>query len=998
MLRLRQLLVGSCLLIISSVAFAQSPAVQAPANKKSEFGLEKRVPWTTSRMTGAPQPPSPYLVERVFPSLSFNEPCELVAIPGTNRLALIEVKGKIFTFENKPMAEKVEPDLFADITQLDSKFFRVYGIAFHPQFAKNRYCYVSYVLNGRTPEGSRVSRFRVTDTDPPKLDLKSEQIVITWLGGGHNGAHLQFGPEGYLYISTGDGGDSFPPDGHNTGQDVSDLLASILRIDVDRTDEGRAYRIPADNPLTKVPNARGEVWAYGVRNPWKMCFNPADGSLWVGDVGWELWEMIYRIERGGNYGWSLMEGRQPVHRERVRGPSPILPPTVEHDHTEARSITGGYFSQTDRLPELRGAYVYGDYVTGKMWGVKYSDGKISWKQELVDTPLQIVSFGIDHAGEVYIVDYAGTLLRLKENPRRGVNSSFPKTLSETGLFANVATHQIAAGVIPYSINSEPWADGTTSERFVALPQQSQLSTYKKTDVQMGWIKGEFEFPSDGLLMKTVSLEMEVGNPASRRRLETQVLHYDIDTWKAYNYLWNDQQTDAILAADESRDRTLLIRDKAAPGGQRQQTWHHSSRTECILCHTTRAASIHGFRLPQLNRTTDYASTLGQVTAPQIGSLQHIGLFAEPLPEKIAAWPEIDDEQADLDARARAYLHVNCAHCHRRGGGGSASFDVQYEIPFDKTRLNTRPTQGTFGIHGAQVVAPGDPYRSVLYYRLAKLGHGRMPQFGSNLVDTAGVKLIHDWIASLPVDEQDPAHKSATVARKVEKSLFQAAEVAGRSPQLERALDGLLKTPSGALLLVSSLNHLDDRAASKASAIDLGMKHPDPQIRDLFERFLPEEQRVKRLGTVIRADEILSLPGNVSRGKLLFLESNSVQCRSCHRVGEHGKAVGPDLNEIGKKLDRAKLLESILEPSKTIDPKYVTGLIETIDGRVLSGVLVRRDDREIVLRGVDGKDTTIPANEVEQFATQQKSIMPELLLKDMTAAQVADLIEYLSSLK
>ena len=164
------------------------------------------------------------------------------------------------------------------------------------------------------------------------------------MAGGHNGAHLQFGPDGCLYISTGDGGQSFPPDGRNTGQDISDLLAAILRIDVDHPDPGKLYSIPADNPFVSTAGARGEIWAYGLRNPWKICFDPADGSLWVGDVGWEMWEMIYRIERGGNYGWSIVEG-QPSRctPSGKRGPTPILPPTVEHDHTEARSITGGYF-------------------------------------------------------------------------------------------------------------------------------------------------------------------------------------------------------------------------------------------------------------------------------------------------------------------------------------------------------------------------------------------------------------------------------------------------------------------------------------------------------------------------------------------------------------------------------------------------------------------------------------------------------------------------------
>lgn len=942
--------------------------------------------WTTSKITGSPQPPSPFVTERIFPSLSFAEPCELVAVPGTNRLLVIEVKGKLYTFENKPSEENLTTDLFADVTQLDPQFFRVYGIAFHPKFAENRYCYISYVLNGRTPQGTRVSRFKVNDTDPPTVDLTSEQIVITWLGGGHNGAHLQFGPDGMLYISTGDGGDSFPADGNNTGQDVSDLLASILRIDVDHPEGTKQYRIPDDNPFVKTPKARGEVWAYGMRNPWKMCFNPADDSLWVGDVGWELWEMIYRVVPGGNYGWSLMEGKQPVHSERLRGPTPILPPTVEHDHTEARSITGGFFSQTDRLPELRGTYVYGDYVTGKIWGVRWDAGAVSKKEELVDTTIAIVSFGLDQSGDVLIVDYGGTLHRLVENPRRNQNANFPTKLSETGLFADVKNDVPAAGVIPYQVNAEPWADGTTTKRYVALPGGVRLSTYEKTDVQVGLIKGEFQFPTDGVLVKTIYLDMEAGKPESRRRVETQVLHYDVDTWKAYNYIWNEEQTDAELAPDVSSDRAFVIADEQAPGGRRQQTWHHASRTECILCHTTRAASIHGFRFPQLQLQS-------------LMSLTSLEIFEEPPPEKINAYPNITDPSRSLDERARAYLHVNCAHCHRRGGGGSASFDVQYEIPLDKTRLFTRPTQGTFGMHGAQVIVPGDPYRSVLYYRMAKLGHGRMPQFGSQVVDEAGVKLVHDWIASLPPAEDDPAAKSAAKVR--EQNAATVAELAKLDPSTEpgtAALSKLLGTTSGTLQLLDGWVSSSPNHATKEKVIARGHAHEDPLVRDLFERFLPEEQRVKRLGTSVRPAEILGHRGDRERGQNLFLNVATVSCRNCHRVGEQGKAFGPDLTTIGKKLDRAKLLESILEPSKAIDPQYATQLIETTDGRVISGLLVRKTAIETVLKTADGKEVAIPTREIEQAVTQQKSLMPDLLLQEMTAAQVADLLEYLSSLK
>src|SRR5262249_17332283 len=154
-------------------------------------------------------------------------------------------------------------DLFGDIKDRDPAFTKLYGFAFHPRFAENRYCYISYVTQNGTPDGSRVSRFQVTAADPPRLIPDSEEIATRWTGGGHHRAHLQFGPDGYLYISTGDSGNSFPPDGRNTGQTIDDLEAAILRIDVDHRDNDRPYRIPADNPFAALPNARGEIWAYG---------------------------------------------------------------------------------------------------------------------------------------------------------------------------------------------------------------------------------------------------------------------------------------------------------------------------------------------------------------------------------------------------------------------------------------------------------------------------------------------------------------------------------------------------------------------------------------------------------------------------------------------------------------------------------------------------------------------------------------------------------------
>lgn len=717
-------------------------------------GIDQRVPWTTSKITGSPEPPAPYRTQQVFPLLKFFEPLEMTAVPGTKRLMVAERLGKIFSFDNDPVNASAE--LCVDLKKT------VYGLAPHQKFIDNGYIYVTYILDPKKeePKGTRVSRFEV-DRKTWKVVQGSELILLEWPSGGHNGGCLRFGPDGYLYIVCGDG--SGIADELHTGQDISDLLASILRIDVDKTSDKRNYAIPADNPFIAKEGARPEVYAYGLRQTWKMGFDQVTGDLWGGEVGQDLWESVHLIKKGGNYGWSLVEATHPFRPERAKGPTPVIPPIIEHPHVDFRSLTGGFVYHGERLPELKGHYIYGDYDTGKVNSFRYDRQaqKVLEPRELVDTPLRIICFCEDQAKELFIVDFInGTIHQLAPAKASAAPSApFPARLSQTGLFSSTRDHKVAPGLIPYSVNAELWSDHAIKERFLALPGKGQIDfdnieyPQPAPGAPRGW-----RFPDGTVAVKTFSMEMEKGNPASRRRLETRILHFEQlagteevgdQVWRGYTYVWNDDQTDAELCEKQGRDIKLSIKDSEAAGGVRQQTWHFPSRSECTLCHTMPAKYVLGINTLQMNRLHDYGH--GRV-ANQLRTLEHLGVFKKPLPKLPEEMPHLvnyRDEHQDLNKRARSYLHANCAHCHMKWGGGNADFQLLATIDLDLTNsINTKVGQGTFGLDGARVIVPGNPDQSMVLFRMRRLGLGRMPHVASTVVDEAGAKLIEHWLKTI----------------------------------------------------------------------------------------------------------------------------------------------------------------------------------------------------------------------------------------------------------
>jgi uncharacterized repeat protein (TIGR03806 family) len=717
---------------------------------RKPYGIEQRVPWTTSRVHGTPGPEDPYTTQVAFPNVKLNEPLDVVAIPGTRRMLVAERKGAIYSFA---VDKEAKPELLLDVKRT------VYGVTAHPRFVDNGFIYVMSLVDPTegAPRGSRISRFTLQRNTTMAAKLLLEKTIFEWPSGGHNGGCLRFGPDGFLYIATGDG--SGIADQLETGQNPADFLASLLRIDVDHEGKGRAYAIPKDNPFVRRQDGRPEVYAYGLRQTWKFSWDSA-GRLWGGDVGQDLWEEINLIEKGGNYGWSVKEGDHPFRPARKTGPTPPLPPILEQPHSEFRSITGGFVYRGARLPELRGAYIYGDYDTGKVWALKYDKGKVTKSWQLADTQLRIVAFGEDAAGEVYLLDFiGGQLHQLTTAPREKAPRTFPTKLSQTGLFASTKDHTPAVGLIPYSVNAALWSDGASKERFIALPGESQIEF--ETEVYPQGAPGAppgWRFPADTVLVKTFSLEMEAGNPDSKRRLETRLLHFKPmpgtdevggQFWRGYTYVWNDEQTDAELLAAEGLSRPLKIKDAAAPGGVREQVWRFPSRSECTMCHTFAAKYALGVDTLQMNRDHDY----GGVIANQLATLEHLGVFTKPLPKPPYDLPRLadyHDHAQPLADRARSYLHANCAHCHRKWGGGNADFQLLQTLPLAELGVfDTRPGQGDFGLKDPRILVAGDPERSLVLQRMQKTGLGRMPHIGSNVVDENAVKLIEEWIKQLP---------------------------------------------------------------------------------------------------------------------------------------------------------------------------------------------------------------------------------------------------------
>lgn len=701
------------------------------ASSRRGNGGTQRVRW--------PRPPAPPLqfpigggppavaVTRAFPNLSFAEALDLASPPdATDRVFVATKAGRIHVFENRD--EVTTSTVFLDISHLVYNWFEVglLGFTFDPNYATNGWFYVHYVDQQLD---SHLSRFSVSATDPDRADAGSELelLRVRQPEGNHNGGAPQFGPDGMLYIAFGDGGGL--DDQYNNSQDLNTLLGSMLRIDPHRPAGGLPYGIPSDNPYVGVPG-RDEIWAHGLRSPWRFSIDPVTNRIWLGDVGQDHFDEVDIIRRGGNYAWPVYEGPRSHRNPNNRPPTDFDQPLYVDVRAEMRAVIGGHVYRGQSIPSLTGQYVFGDNVHGRVWALTENGGQVQ-KRVLGHVP-NISSLGLDRHGEVLVVSFDGTLHRVVE---RIGGVPFPPQLSTTGLLVDTPRATWVPGLVPFQVNVPLWSDHAVKTRFFTVPDRTAIG-FHPIDA--------WTFPVGSVLVKHFEIAMDVTRPSILRRLETRVLVHQQTGWTGASYRWNTAQTDATLVVDRQHE-TLSIRDPGASGGTRVQTWLYPGTSDCRQCHTDAAGHVLGLNTLQLNRQ------LVPLPTNQLDLLANIGYFDQSVgsPDQYGHLLDPRQHQGSVGDFARSYLAANCASCHRPGGALQGEIDLRFPTHDARTGLLwVRPTRGGLGALDPYRIKPGDPANSVLLHRMARLDGTRMPLLGSNVVDQSALALLQAWISNL----------------------------------------------------------------------------------------------------------------------------------------------------------------------------------------------------------------------------------------------------------
>ncbi|UCG73047.1 MAG: PQQ-dependent sugar dehydrogenase, partial [Chromatiales bacterium] len=698
-----------------------------------EFGLDTRASNPNCVAPPRPTAGASAATEDPFPaSPGFNRITKILQAPGdASRWFVLEQAGRVQVFDvADPATVQTYLDFSASVRDVGNEE-GLLGMAFHPNFPTVPELFVNYIAGtSDATRHSRVSRFILDDPVAPVVVTEQILLTVDQPRDNHNGGELSFGPDGYLYLGLGDGGGD--GDTFDNAQNTTNLLGSMLRIDVLGVPfPAPGYQVPPDNPFAGNPrcgptashaDSCPELYAWGLRNSWRWSFDAPTGQLWLADVGEVGWEEVDLIKRGGNYGWDCREGAHDFELDGCPAGG-LIDPVFEYQRGQGWAITGGYVYRNTTIPGLAGRYVFGDYGSGRIWALQ-PDGQGGYlKEELIDTPWPISTFGLGVDGELYFADFANGRLRRLVAAGPGNPDTIPDNLADTGCVDPVDPTQPAPGLIPYTINAPFWSDDAVKTRWLALPDGTSIDIDASDD---------FVFPNGAVIVKNFALNDQL--------VETRLLMRHPDGfWGGYTYEWNDTVTAA------TRVRGGKTR---AVGGQQ---WIYPSEGECLNCHTSAAGFSLGPELAQLNGDLNYPST--GITANQLETLDHILLFTDPLPGPASTLPAIPDPAditAPLAERARAYLDINCSGCHRPTGPTPSGMDLRYPTAFPATNTcDVLPVGDDLDIGPtARLIAPGNSAASLIPARMNRRDAHGMPPLGSAIADGVGVSLIDAWIDSL----------------------------------------------------------------------------------------------------------------------------------------------------------------------------------------------------------------------------------------------------------
>lgn len=720
---------------------------------------------------------SDYEVTAVFPALAFNDPVFLIPEPKSDRLWVCEREGRIVSFNNKPDVQKTREVLdLRDVTKGDGDS-GLLSMAFHPEYANPEspsegmiFAAYAHIDGEDQPLHFRVSRFLV-DRSTGKADPASELVLIDQLDQHvwHQGGAIFFHPkDGYLYITLGDeGGGRCAFD--NCQRIDRDLFAGVLRIDVDNLGGDKShppprepqsgttanYMIPNDNPFVGRPDSLEEFYAIGLRSPHRMTYDPVDDLVWIGEVGQSQREEIDILRAGANFQWNIMEGTVPFD-ETTDPPDPLVgawtPPLYDYGRDVGGTIIGGYVYRGSAFPELAGRYVYGDFLSGRIWALRYQKNgdqvQFVDNEELLRTDLRgrtdgITSLGVDADGEIYVLSLGEAAKLYKLVPADKDPGNMPLTLSATGLFQDLENLVPIASLVPYEVRVPLWSDGAAKRRWMSVPTGSVVE-YSPD--------GAWKFPAGTVFVKHFEMQLDRDDPGSVQRLETRVLVVQEDQ-QVYGvtYKWRGDGSDAdLLTTTEFVD--LSVENKN--GEPQVQRYQFPGPIDCLTCHDPGAGHVLGLRARQLDGTA--SEIVGDELAwfADAGFLDVDGQGLEP--GSIPEFASLGDEDAPISLRARSYLDVNCSHCHGSQEIDRSLWDARITTPLNRQGIVNGTLLGDYGGANDHVVTPGDLDSSILYQRTSTTERGlRMPPLARGVRDEEFLGVLEGWIAGMTATTLPP---------------------------------------------------------------------------------------------------------------------------------------------------------------------------------------------------------------------------------------------------